>query len=74
MAFDNSQLHTRMPAILSNASEIELWLSAAPWSDKLKALIRPFGDELEYYAVDRGVGKVQNDSEEFVKVRMSFRC
>ncbi|GAA5881612.1 hypothetical protein JCM3774_006494 [Rhodotorula dairenensis] len=60
-------LHTRMPAILSNASEIESWLSAEPWSEKLKTLIRPFEDELECYAVDRGVGKVQNDSEEFVK-------
>lgn len=58
-----------MPAILSNPAEIELWLSGEPWSDKLKALIRPFEEDLEYYAVDRGVGKVQNDSEDFVKVR-----
>ncbi|GAA5985743.1 hypothetical protein JCM10908_007093 [Rhodotorula pacifica] len=64
-----SFLHTRMPAILSDPSAIEQWLSAEPWSDKLKALIRPLEEEgvLEWYAVDRGVGKVQNDSEEFVK-------
>jgi putative SOS response-associated peptidase YedK len=58
-----------MPAILSTPSEIELWLSGEPWSERLKALIRPFEEELECYAVDRGVGKVQNDSEDFVKVR-----
>ncbi|GAA5956703.1 hypothetical protein JCM8115_000652 [Rhodotorula mucilaginosa] len=66
----NSQLkflHTRMPAILSTPSEIELWLSGEPWSERLKTLIRPFQGDLEYYAVDRGVGKVQNDSEDFVK-------
>lgn len=59
-----------MPAILSDPAEIELWLSGEPWSERLKALIRPFEGDLEFYAVDRGVGKVQNDSEDFVKVRM----
>lgn len=59
-----------MPAILSNPAEIELWLSGEPWSERLKALIRPFEGDLECYAVDRGVGKVQNDSEDFVKVRV----
>lgn len=60
-----------MPAILDTPSEVQTWLSAAPWSDELKALIRPYEGELETYAVDRGVGKVQNDSEEFVKVRVA---
>ncbi|GAA6026063.1 hypothetical protein JCM8202_002950 [Rhodotorula sphaerocarpa] len=60
-------LHTRMPAILDTPSQVAAWLSPAPWSDKLQALIRPFEGELDFYPVDRGVGKVQNDSEEFIK-------
>ncbi|KAJ8291641.1 putative peptidase [Rhodotorula toruloides] len=60
-------LHTRMPAILPDHSAIALWLSPEGWSDKLKSIIKPFEGELEYYAVDRGVGKVQNDSADFIK-------
>ncbi|PRQ70631.1 hypothetical protein AAT19DRAFT_10788 [Rhodotorula toruloides] len=60
-------LHTRMPAILPDHSAIALWLSPDGWSDKLKSIIKPFEGELEYYAVDRGVGKVQNDSADFIK-------
>lgn len=58
-----------MPAILPDHSAIALWLSPDGWSDKLKSIIKPFEGELEYYAVDRGVGKVQNDSADFIKVR-----
>ncbi|BGP27820.1 hypothetical protein JCM10295v2_006798 [Rhodotorula toruloides] len=60
-------LHTRMPAILPDHSAISLWLSPDGWSNKLKTIIKPFEGELEYYAVDRGVGKVQNDSADFIK-------
>lgn len=58
-----------MPAILSSGAEIALWLSDSRWTDKLKHLVRPFEGELECYAVDKGVGKAGNESEDFVKVR-----
>ncbi|GAA5939600.1 hypothetical protein JCM3775_002064 [Rhodotorula graminis] len=60
-------LHSRMPAILSSGAEIATWLSDSRWNDKLKALVRPFEGELECYAVDKGVGKAGNESEDFVK-------
>ncbi|BGP51863.1 hypothetical protein JCM10450v2_007823 [Rhodotorula kratochvilovae] len=60
-------LHTRMPAILSSASEIALWLSPRKWGPELKALVRPYEGECECYAVDKGVGKAGNESEEFIK-------
>ncbi|GAA5845352.1 hypothetical protein JCM9279_004854 [Rhodotorula babjevae] len=60
-------LHSRMPAILSSGAEIALWLSDSRWNDKLKQLVRPFEGDLECYAVDKGVGKAGNESEDFVK-------
>ncbi|KPV73255.1 uncharacterized protein RHOBADRAFT_55027 [Rhodotorula graminis WP1] len=60
-------LHSRMPAILSSGAEIATWLSDSRWNDKLKTLVRPFEGELECYAVDKGVGKAGNESEDFVK-------
>ncbi|GAA5903241.1 hypothetical protein JCM6882_008115 [Rhodosporidiobolus microsporus] len=66
----NSQLrflHSRMPAILNDASEIELWLANTGWNDKVKALIRPFQGKVECYPVDQGVGKVGNESPDFIK-------
>ncbi|GAA5842008.1 hypothetical protein JCM11251_001987, partial [Rhodosporidiobolus azoricus] len=60
-------LHSRMPAILNDASEIELWLSNNGWNDKVKSLVRPFEGKVECYPVDKGVGKVGNESEDYIK-------
>lgn len=61
-----------MPAILNDAAEIELWLSNNGWNDKVKALVRPFEGKVECYPVDQGVGKVGNESEDFIKVSRRF--
>ncbi|GAA5862386.1 hypothetical protein JCM8547_007624 [Rhodosporidiobolus lusitaniae] len=61
-----SFLHSRMPAILQDAAEIELWLSDSRWSADLKKLIRPFEGKLTYYPVDKGIGKVGNESPNFI--------
>lgn len=58
-----------MPAILTSPDEIALWLSSEPWSPALQALIRPYEGPLEVYKVPQEVGKVQNDSPDFIKVR-----
>ncbi|GAA5983529.1 hypothetical protein JCM11641_005839 [Rhodosporidiobolus odoratus] len=60
-------LHTRMPAILASFEEIQLWLSDSPWNDGVKALIRPYESQVECYPVDQGVGKVGNESPDFIK-------
>ncbi|GAA6059894.1 hypothetical protein JCM10212_005277 [Sporobolomyces blumeae] len=60
-------LHNRMPAILDSTHEIETWLSPRPFDDKVKRLIRPFEGELDVYAVDQRVGKVGNESPDFIK-------
>ncbi|GAA5869320.1 hypothetical protein JCM1840_005439 [Sporobolomyces johnsonii] len=62
-----SFLHNRMPAILDSPEELQLWLSGAGFTDKVKALIRPFEGELEVYPVPAGVGKVGNDSKDFIE-------
>ncbi|GAA6033858.1 hypothetical protein JCM8097_000373 [Rhodosporidiobolus ruineniae] len=65
----NSQLqflHSRMPAILNDADEIALWLQNDGWNDKVKALVRPFQGKVEVYPVDKGVGKVGNESPSFI--------
>lgn len=57
-----------MPVILSTAAEMQLWLSPAPWSPPVEALVRPLaGDTLEVYKVPQEVGKVQNDSPDFIQ-------
>ena len=61
-----------MPAILSSPSEIALWLSDEPWGTKLQSIIRPYEGDLTCYKVPLEVGKVQNDSPDFIKVRSSF--
>ncbi|GAA5972219.1 hypothetical protein JCM21900_006224 [Sporobolomyces salmonicolor] len=60
-------LHSRMPAILDSPEEVQLWLSGAGFTNKVKALIRPFEGGLEVYPVPAGVGKVGNDSKEFIE-------
>jgi putative SOS response-associated peptidase YedK len=62
-------LHDRMPVIFDNGSEkIRTWLdpNRYEWSNELQSLLKPFDGELEYYPVNRDVGKVGNSSPSFV--------
>ncbi|PNS19095.1 hypothetical protein CAC42_1831 [Sphaceloma murrayae] len=62
-------LHDRMPVIFDAGSEeVKTWLDPerAEWSKELQGLLRPFAGELEIYPVDRSVGKVGNNSPNFV--------
>ncbi|KAI2779806.1 DUF159-domain-containing protein [Daldinia loculata] len=62
-------LHDRMPVILDNGSEdIRTWLDPkrSEWSNELQALLKPFEGELEVYPVSKDVGKVGNNSPNFV--------
>ncbi|OTB16579.1 hypothetical protein K445DRAFT_294025 [Daldinia sp. EC12] len=62
-------LHDRMPVILENGSEeIRTWLDPkrCEWSQELQALLKPFDGELEVYPVSKDVGKVGNNSPNFV--------
>lgn len=68
-----NKIHSRMPAILESQSEIEAWLSARSFDDKVRALVKPFAGKLEFYPVDKGVGAVRNDSRDFIKVRLSSK-
>ncbi|KAK4249769.1 embryonic stem cell-specific 5-hydroxymethylcytosine-binding protein [Corynascus novoguineensis] len=62
-------LHDRMPVILEPGSEA-LWTWLDPgrceWNRELQALLRPFEGELEVYPVSKEVGKVGNNSPNFV--------
>jgi len=58
-----------MPAILDSTEDIDTWLSPRTFDDKVKALVKPYEGKLECYPVDKGVGKVGNDSKDFIKVR-----
>ncbi|GAA5933929.1 hypothetical protein JCM10213_008475 [Rhodosporidiobolus nylandii] len=60
-------IHSRMPAILKDASEVSLWLENAGWTDKVKALVRPYEGDFEIYPVDKGVGKVGSENPDFIK-------
>ena len=62
-------LHDRMPAILEPGSEeMKAWLdpSRTTWSKELQSALKPYEGELECYAVPREVGKVGNNSPDFV--------
>jgi putative SOS response-associated peptidase YedK len=64
-----SFLHDRMPVILENGSdEIRTWLDPqrTEWSEELQALLKPFPGELECYPVSKDVGKVGNNSPDFI--------
>ena len=64
-----SFLHDRMPVILENGSEdIRTWLDPArtEWSNALQSLLKPFPGELECYSVSKEVGKVGNNSPNFI--------
>lgn len=62
-------LHDRMPVILENGSEdIKTWLDPKryTWSKELQSLLRPTDTELECYPVSKEVGKVGNNSPNFI--------
>ncbi|KAI1140442.1 DUF159-domain-containing protein [Hypoxylon sp. FL0543] len=62
-------LHDRMPVILENGSEdLRKWLDPKrhEWSQELQALLKPFEGELEVYPVSKDVGKVGNNSPNFI--------
>lgn len=58
-----------MPVILENGSEaLRTWLDPkrSTWSKELQGLLKPFRGELEVYAVSKEVGKVGNNSPNFI--------
>jgi len=62
-------LHDRMPVILENGSEeLRTWLDPkrVTWSKELQSLLKPFDGELEVYPVSQEVGKVGNNSPNFI--------
>lgn len=62
-------LHDRMPVILENGSEdVKTWLDPKryTWSKELQSLLRPSNTELECYPVSKEVGKVGNNSPNFI--------
>ncbi|KAI1107081.1 DUF159-domain-containing protein [Jackrogersella minutella] len=62
-------LHDRMPVILDNGSEdLRTWLDPEryEWSKELQSLLKPFDGELEVYPVSKDVGKVGNNSPNFI--------
>ena len=64
-----SFLHDRMPVILNAGSEeMRTWLDPTrnTWSKELQSLLKPFEGELECYPVDQAVGKVGNNSANFI--------
>lgn len=60
-----------MPAILESPEDVALWLSDKAWSPQIKSLIKTYPGQLEVYPVDPAVGKVQNDSPDFILVSPS---
>jgi putative SOS response-associated peptidase YedK len=64
-----SFVHDRMPVILENGSEaMRKWLdpNIYTWNKELQSLLKPFEGELELYPVAREVGKVGNNSPNFI--------
>jgi putative SOS response-associated peptidase YedK len=62
-------LHDRMPVIFEAGSQaMKMWLdpSNAGWSKELQSLLKPYDGELECYPVDKAVGKVGNNSPQFM--------
>jgi putative SOS response-associated peptidase YedK len=62
-------LHDRMPVILENGSEeLRTWLdpNRSTWSKELQSLLKPFQGALEVYPVSKEVGKVGNNSPNFI--------
>lgn len=62
-------LHDRMPVILDPRSEeMSTWLdpSRTKWSKDLQSILKPYEGELECYPVSKEVGKVGNNSPDFI--------
>lgn len=62
-------LHDRMPVILEPGSDqMKTWLNPnlIGWNKELQSMLKPYGGELECYPVDKAVGKVGNNSPQFV--------
>jgi len=58
-----------MPVILENGSDaLRTWLdpNRSTWTKELQSLLKPYEGELEVYAVSKEVGKVGNNSPNFV--------
>lgn len=62
-------LHDRMPVILDpNTDAMRTWLdpSRTTWSKDLQSILKPYEGDLECYPVSKEVGKVGNNSPEFI--------
>jgi hypothetical protein len=62
-------LHDRMPVIMDYGSEeMRTWLdpSRKTWSKELQTILKPYEGELECYPVSKEVGKVGNNSPDFI--------
>ncbi|KAK5080884.1 hypothetical protein LTR05_008200 [Lithohypha guttulata] len=62
-------LHDRMPVILDpNTDAMRLWMdpTTTKWSNELQNILKPFQGELECYPVHKDVGKVGNNSPDFI--------
>lgn len=62
-------LHDRMPVIFDAGSEaIKTWLDPTrnKWTKELQSLLKPYQGELECYPVSQEVGKVGNNSPNFI--------
>ena len=62
-------LHDRMPVILNAGSEeMHTWLDPTrnKWTKELQSLLVPYDGELDCYPVDQAVGKVGNNSPDFI--------
>ncbi|KAJ6014503.1 hypothetical protein N7540_009094 [Penicillium herquei] len=62
-------LHERMPVILEPGSEaMKLWLDPyrKTWSKELQSILKPYEGDLECYQVPKEVGKVGNNSPDFI--------
>ncbi|EPS33378.1 hypothetical protein PDE_08340 [Penicillium oxalicum 114-2] len=62
-------LHDRMPVILDYGSdEMRTWLdpNRKTWSSELQCILKPYQGDLECYPVSKDVGKVGNNSPDFI--------
>ncbi|EAL89478.1 SOS response-associated peptidase [Aspergillus fumigatus Af293] len=62
-------LHDRMPVILEpNSEAMKMWLDPerTTWSSELQSILKPYEGELECYPVTKEVGKVGNNSPDFI--------
>lgn len=62
-------LHDRMPVILDPGTDaMKIWLDPTKnkWSQELQAILKPYDGELLCYPVDSAVGKVGNNSPNFI--------